>query len=244
MTSLAAVADLVVTALAGVPAVARPGEAFVVTSSTRNQGTVVARSSVTRFYLVPPAGGTRIAFSRAASLPNLAPEQELARTTKVTVPTSTPVGEYVLEGCADDGRALVEFAEGNNCRRTAASIAIGLPDLVILTASNPPTSVRRGLRFSIVDTTRNQGIASAVDSKIRYYLTLDTHPGPLLAGARSVPALQAGQASQGTASVAIPRSVPLGTYRLLICGDATGAVRETNEANNCLVSQGFVTVLP
>jgi hypothetical protein len=77
VTSLTSVPDLVVTALAGVPAAARPGEAFAVTSSTRNQGAVVSRSSLTRFYLVPPSGGARIALSGAATLPNLAPGQEL-----------------------------------------------------------------------------------------------------------------------------------------------------------------------
>ncbi len=244
VASSTAVADLVLTALADVPAAVRPGEAFPVTSSTRNQGVIVSPSSHTRFYLVPPSGGTRIALPGTASIPNLAPGQEVSRKTTVSAPTSTPVGEYAFEGCADDRQTLVESAEGNNCRRATAPIAIGWPDLVTLTASDPPTSIRRGLKFPITDTMGNQGVANATAFKTRYYLTLDALPGPPLSGTRSVPALRAGQASKGTVTVGVPASTPLATYRVLVCADATGAVREANETNNCLASQGYVTVVP
>ena len=51
--------DLVVNSLTAPPATALPGDSFVVTASVRNQGTVAAGASVTRFVLVSTARGRR-----------------------------------------------------------------------------------------------------------------------------------------------------------------------------------------
>ena len=126
-----------------------------------------------------------------------------------------------------------------------APLVIGLPDLVVQTTSNPPASIRRGQKFSITNTVLNQGEGSTTSSKVRYYLTLDGHqPGPLLSGTRSVPALASGQTSQGTTSVGVPASAESRPYRVLVCADDYRTVGESNEGNNCLASQGSVTVLP
>ena len=51
-----------------------------------------------------------------------------------------------------------------------------------------------------------------------------------------MPALPAGEASAGTASVTIPNGTPLATYYVLACADDVRAVTERDETNNCQVS--------
>ena len=55
-------------------------------------------------------------------------------------------------------------------------------------------------------------------------------------GLRAVPALPAGEASAGTASVTIPNGTPLATYYFLACADDVRAVPERDETNNCRAS--------
>jgi len=232
-----------VTALTGVPAQARPGESFAVTSTTRNQGGAASKAAATRFYLIALPGGARTALTGIASMSTLAPGQQAVKRTTVTIPSSTPAGSYAFDGCADDRQVVVEFSEANNCFRVP-SIGIGYPDLVIADASNPPGSIRRGQKFSISATALNQGAGGAVASKLRFYLTVNGAPGTILSGTRSVPALAAGQTSRGTTSVGVPASAAPGTYRVLVCADGYDAVREGNEGNNCMMTAGSVAVVP
>ena len=118
-------------------------------------------------------------------------------------------------------------------------------DLVESAAGNPPAAAAPGTSFSATDTVKNQGAATAGASTTRYYLSADTQRNVgdvLLGGSRSVPNLAAGQSSSGSATVAIPSSVALGTYYLLACADDLAAVTETNEGNNCLASATTVTL--
>src|SRR5262245_12271734 len=240
-TSLTAVTDLVVTSLTGVPAQARPGESFAVTSTTRNQGAIASKAAVTRFYVVATPGGARTLLTGVASMSTLAPGQEAIRRTTVTIPSSTATGTYNFVGCADDRQVLVEFSEGNNCL-TAASIGVGYPDLVISESSNPPGTILRGKKFSITDTVLNRSGGTAVSSKVRYYLTVSGAPETLLSGTRSIPALPVGQTSHGTASVGVPTSAVPGTYHVLVCADGYKAVRESDEGNNCRMTPGAMVV--
>jgi subtilase family serine protease len=121
----------------------------------------------------------------------------------------------------------------------------GQPDLVEVSVSNPPATVRRKASFSATDTVRNQGTGGAAASTTRYYLSVDTvrsSDDRLLGGSRAVPALAAGAQSTGTASVKVGNAVPVGSYFLLACADATDVVAETTDANNCVASATKVTV--
>jgi subtilase family serine protease len=64
----------------------------------------------------------------------------------------------------------------------------------------------------------------------------------VLSGARSVPGLAPGAQASGSVTVTIPSATPPGAYRLLACADATGAVVESAETNNCLASATTLTV--
>ena len=119
------------------------------------------------------------------------------------------------------------------------------PDLVESALSNPPASAARGSRFSVSDTARNQGTASARSSTTRFYLSLDQERGAgdvLLSGSRSVRRLSVGATSSGSTRMRIPASTAAAVYYLLACADDTLLVQESNELNNCRASATAVQV--
>jgi serine protease len=120
------------------------------------------------------------------------------------------------------------------------------PDLIVSALSNPPASVSRGARFTVSDTTHNQGnVRANSSSSTRYYLSLDQDRNAgdvLLSGSRSVGRLQPNTSSSGSVRVRVPVASPVGLYYLLACADDTFRVTETNESNNCRVSVTLVQV--
>jgi uncharacterized delta-60 repeat protein len=119
------------------------------------------------------------------------------------------------------------------------------PELIETAVSNPPANAAAGSNFSVTDTVKNQGNASAIASITRYYLSLDTTKGSgdiLLTGSRSVPALGINGMNTGSVTVTIPSNTPAGSYYLLACADDTQGVVEFYETNNCIASASKVNV--
>jgi CARDB protein len=119
------------------------------------------------------------------------------------------------------------------------------PDLVVSAVSNPPAVVIRGQKFSVTDTTLNQGGSTAGASITRYYLSLDQVRGPgdkRLGGKRLIPALASGASSTGTVNVKVKLTTKLKTYYLLACADDKKLVPESDEGNNCIASETKVEV--
>ncbi len=231
------------------PAAALPGAIITVADTVRNQGAVPAAGSTTRYYLsldtVKDAADVLLTGGRLVS--GVAAGATNGGTVTVGIPTSIPLNPYYLIACADNLSNVVETDEGNNCTASAGTIAITRPDLVEDTVADPPATKARGATFSATDTVRNQGDVSSVASITRYYLSLDAVKDAadvLLNGGRSVPALAAGATHTGTVMVSVPAGTPLNAYYLLACADASSAIVETVETNNCTVSVNTVTVTP
>jgi hypothetical protein len=233
--------DLVVTSLTGVPSLLRPGASMSLVSTTANQGSVTARSSLTRFSLVP-ASGAAIVLSGGASISPLGVGHVVTRTTSIKIPTSVPPGPYQLLACADASLLVIEWSEANNCQ--PASVTVGLPDLQVVAVGNPPATARRGTKFALSETVRNTGVTASPASKTRYFLTDTGNPGPSLSGSRSVATLAPAQESTGAFNLLVPRTTPVGRYRVLACADGPGTVIESNETNNCAASAGQVQITP
>jgi hypothetical protein len=243
VTARPAIADLAVTALANVPAAMRPGGTASVKSTTANQGTASARSTVTRYYLVDGVG-RRTLLNGSSSISTLALGQQVTVTTSVGVPSSVAAGDYQMQACADVGQLVPEASEDNNCRAWSTLLHIGWPDLVTVSVSEPPSHARLGATFTVSDTVANSGVMPANASKNQYFLSVNGQPGTKLNGERVVPKLSPGQQSSGSVSVSVHSATPLGTYRLLACADATRANKEASETNNCRASVGSVVVGP
>jgi len=105
------------------------------------------------------------------------------------------------------------------------------PDLVVSSISNPPGVAFPGRVFSVTDRTRNIGGAAAGKTVTRYYLSASGKRTAI--GLRSVSRLSPKRSSHGSANARVPETVAFGVYSLVACADASSAVREANERNNC-----------
>ena len=238
--------DLVESALSAPPAVAVLGQKFSITGSTANQGAAASVRTTTRLYLSRDTQkntgdkvvGKRVVVALAAGATSTGSAQ-------ATVPATLPIGAYYLIACADDLKVQAESDETNNCRTAATTVDVRAPDLVESSVSNPPSAVPLGGSFSVTDSVRNQGNATATTTTTRYFLSLDlkkTSVDPLLTGTRTVPSLSPADTSSNTVTVTVPTSVAAGSYYLIACADDLKKSPESNEKNNCRASTTRVLV--
>lgn len=247
-TTAASNPDLIETSVSNPPAAAAPSGTFPVTDTAKNQGTLGAGASTTRYYLsidtVKDGGDILLTGTRSvAALAAGATSTGTVNT--VTVPSATALATYYLLACADNLSTVTEANETNNCLASTTTVQVTRPDLIETAVTNPPTAAPPSGTFPVTDTAKNQGAVNAAASTTRFYLSLDTVKDAgdkLLTGARSVVALTAGATSSGTVTVTIPSNTTLATYYLLACSDNTTVVVETNETNNCLASGTTVQV--
>ncbi len=140
---------------------------------------------------------------------------------------------------------MAESNETNSCRASSSTVQISGVDLIQTALSNPPANGVVGGSFSVTDTAKNQGNASAGAFKVGYYLSADkVAKAKSLTGNRAITSLAAGATSYGTESVTVPSGTASGTYYLLACSDYGNAVAESNETNNCLASSSTVLITP
>ena len=197
------VPDLVVTSASTTPTAVAPGSKLTVSDTTQNQGIVDAAASKTRYYL-----STDTAFSAndklltgGRAIPPLGAGLSSSGHVTVTVPATTAIGTYYVLACADDMKVLGEVSETNNCRATAA-VTVGAPNLVVDAADHVASSVKRGRKLAVTDTTRNKGTApTGKTTRVRYYLSAN-NVLKLLSGYRPVPDLAADAVSSGGINVA------------------------------------------
>ena len=238
--------DVASTSVTDPPALLAPGAVLSVSDTVRNLGDVPAAATVSRYYLSldtqKSADDLRLSGSR--SVPALAAGLESSGTVSITIPTTAPTGTYTLFACADDTVVLAETNESNNCLAAAATLTVGLPDLVTTTLSIPSSAVP-GTSITLTDTAQNIGAVPAAASNTRYYLSQDASKDAsdiLLNGTRSVPALAAGAQSAASRAVTIPATVAVGIFRVLACADDTLSLKEASDTNNCFASPGTVVI--
>jgi subtilase family serine protease len=119
-------ADLVTTAASDPPATALRGSKFTVSDTVRNQGTIPAVASTTRYYLsadgIKNAGDVLLMGARAVG--SLDPSASSPGGRLVTVPAATPLGTYHVLACADDTGRVAESDNANNCRQSATTVTV------------------------------------------------------------------------------------------------------------------------
>lgn len=167
------------------------------------------------------------------------------------------------EDCNDSDAAINPGAENpgaGTCNDSADNDCDGLidandpncqPDLRVTFVNNPPSSRKRGTKFSVKENVQNAGPGDAVPYKVSYFLSKDKIKGKgdrALKGRRSVTAvsaLQAGGVSVGTSkNVTIPATTSTGYYYVITCADIPNSNNETSETNNCRASTKKIKVLP
>jgi CARDB len=115
-----------------------------------------------------------------------------------------------------------------------AERAVSRPDLVETGVASYVAAVPTEKPFKIHDRVRNRGAAAAKSSLTRYFIKRGGTRVPI--GLRKIPRLGPGKASAGTGVAIVPSEIPTGAYPLVACADSAGAVRESNERNNCLTA--------
>jgi subtilase family serine protease len=222
--------DLRVTELS-LPTIIGPGESISITETTKNQGEGAAGPSLTEFYLSKDStvdeSDTQLG---NRSVPALTAGASNSKSTTLTIPADTAVGNWYLLAMADGEDVVTETSETNNVY--ARYVQIG-PDLRI-SALSVPTTVGPGESISITETTINQGGALAEASTTQFFLSTNStvDESDILLGSRSVPALAAGVSNSKSTTVSIPGDAAVGNWYILAMADGEGIVTETSETNN------------
>ena len=128
---------------------------------------------------------------------------------------------------------------------TAEAFSARMPDLTVKKIKSLPASVERDKSFSITTKVKNIGEKKSRKSETRFYFSQDVFYGSediLLTGIRKVPKLLPKQGAKGSAKVTIPQTTPPGNYYVIACADDTLKVDESDENNNCQVSDATITV--
>jgi hypothetical protein len=245
--SISVLPDYTVTSVSNPPATVVRGQAVSITDTTHNNSAVASvSSSKTRYYLsldtVKSGNDPQLAGDR--SMGPLAANGDSTGTVTPTITAKTKPGTYYLLACADVKNQVVEVDENNNCKASATTVVVQVPDLKVSAASNPPATGHVGTSWSETDTTKNSGNGTAAASTTRYYLSLDLSlgAGDIAVGSRAIPLLAAGAQSAGSATATIPGGTAAGTYHLLVCSDDAHVISESNENNNCRAAANTIVV--
>jgi subtilase family serine protease len=222
--------DLTITSV-GVPPGAEPGGQVSLTDTTQNIGGGLAPATQTAFYLsTNTVLDASDIFLGTRTVPPLGTNVSNTATTTFTVPPGTPLGSYYVFVDADHSGTVGEIIETNNL--FAGSLVRVGPDLS-LTLLTAPSTVGRGIAFTVTDTTRNDG-SLAAESTTSYYLssnaTLDA--SDILLGSRPVGALATGMQATGQASLTVPATQTPGNYYIIAKADGGNVVAESAEGNN------------
>jgi hypothetical protein len=118
----------------------------------------------------------------------------------------------------------------------------------VVTAVEPQAaSVAIEGSFDVDVTTTNAGTAPAGASRTRFFLSLDTSRDAgdhELVTDQVIDVLGVGAAATETVTVTVPLTATTGTFHVIACADAEGAVVESREDDNCRASAATVDVAP
>lgn len=243
------VPNLVITQVGNPPATAVPGKtSFLLTETVQNIGPVGAPASIVGFTLVSTVDPLiRFDLRGAQDVPALASTAIFNGSGTVTVRSETLPGSYRVQACADYKKAVLESDEDGNCALSTGAVQVsGLPDLIVTDVTLPPApvTVAPGGPVTLTTFVKNQGLADAGSSFLRYSLvkTLGAAPIKNIPELVSVPALAPGVPRPTTMTVAIHPKMPLGVYFVLACVDQGDIVVEYSDENNCRTSVATIEV--
>jgi alpha-tubulin suppressor-like RCC1 family protein/subtilase family serine protease len=244
--------DLIISALSTATTAIAPGKNLSLFNTVKNQGTASPGSSVAAFHLsnnTTYGDGDDIPFAFTRSVDGLAAGASSSATNTLTIPATTPLGNYYICAMADSGGAVTESDETNNSLCTASTIQITLSDLIMTTVTPNAPTVNQGGTLSVTDTVQNQGaVATPIGFRVGFHLSVNNVYGDgddvAITTSRVVAALGAGVSSTGTTGLLIPSSTPPGDYYVCAMADSQAQVAEADEGNNILCSTAQVTVPP
>jgi subtilase family serine protease len=206
---------------------------------------VNADPTITKYYLVSTADGTKDDLKGSQAVPLLKPGQTLTLQDTMTIRPETAPGQYKLQACADSDKTSPEVDEQNNCLTSSGNIQVTpQPNLVVMSvAAGLPKTVVAGTNLAITVVVKNSGLAQAKSSTMKYVI-INTASGveKNLNGTATIPIIEAGQSATVQKTVIVYSDTASGTYNVQACADSTKAITETFESDNCGLADGALTV--
>jgi subtilase family serine protease len=242
-------ADLILTALSTTSSSITPGAGLSMSSTARNQGLFPASTFVIGFVLSPTANYDdpgAIASPSIRTIASLAVGANNTASTTMTVPVSTPLGPYYICAMIDKNDSISESDETNNKRCTTTTVQVSLPDLIMTLVSPNSSSVNAGASFTVSNTEKNIGGATAVGFVVNFHLSIDATYGGgddiVFSNTRPGGTLLPGASSNVNTSLTVSSLTPPGTYYVCAMADYDFRIPESDETNNTLCSATPITI--
>jgi subtilase family serine protease len=239
------VPDLVVKMISEPPLQVPQGKSFAATYKVKNVGPVSAAPSLVKFYLV---GTTRndLKTEDPEAVGTLGPGATFTNTLTLTVRPEVLPGTYLLQACADSGKAVPEKDE-DNCKTSVGTVQVTpQPDLLVQTATvvDAPLTLNQGEPLTIKVLVTNAGLQDAPASTLTFRLasTGATPQSKNLKGTLAVPAVLKGTTVKLKATPSVDEETIPGSYIVSACVDSKKVVPESSEGNNCTPAPGILTV--
>jgi uncharacterized membrane protein len=240
--------DLVVTSVQNPVSTAGQNQEILAKSTVKNLGLVDAPPTITKYWLVSTANGSRHDLSGTQQVPLIEPGDSVTTQANARIRPETPPGQYKLQACANTGSAAVpEGDEENNCLTSSGNIQVtAVADLVITSVTVAPvlpTTLAPNAEIAFTVVVKNNGLAQARSSTMKFLL-LNTSTGTEknLNGTTSIPVVNAGASVTVQKTVKVYSDTASGTYTVQACADSAKIVVELSDNNNCGNADGVLTV--
>ncbi|MBI5414589.1 S8 family serine peptidase, partial [Candidatus Peregrinibacteria bacterium] len=213
-----------------------PGETITANHVVTNQGRAQAGASTVYYYFHNTLTYESAYKVGQNSVPSLAVGGNSAENFNYIVPSSTPAGTYYLSFFIDATNGVDESNEGNNQWYWTITVVVK-PDLLSPRDDKGTinkTTVSPGETLIANHRVKNEGVANAGQSTVKYYFKKDeqSYAEQNKIAENAVSFLSPGQASAETLYYTVPSNTPSGTYYLSYFIDANNTVDEIHEGNN------------
>lgn len=243
-------ADLVITNVTG-QAVMQRGQAATCTVTVKNQGTVATNATTTvQVFLSTTPSFPMVAYLNAATVPVLAPGQEVTLTMGYTTPNVSP-GTYYVLGSVNPYQTVMEQDYGNNISASLPLAVVNTPADLVITSLSGPTTLQRGQAVTYTASVKNQG-NSATDNATKLFLYLSAsasfNPPDVinLFSSADIPVLAPGEVRSFALQFTTPQSTQPGTYYVLgyVNPSANNYTTESDYTNNVTAGPAATVVNP
>jgi YVTN family beta-propeller protein len=232
--------DLIMTAVTPNASTVNQGAALSVTNTVQNQGLLTTGVSFrVGFHLstnTTYGDGDDVAIATTRTVTALAAGASSSATTSLTIPATTPPGDYYVCAMGDSLAQVVETDETNNTLCSSGTVSVPPADLVMTAASTTATTVNKGANFSLSNGVKNQGGSKAGAFVVAFHLSTNTTYGDgddvVITQTRSITSLAIGATSSASTTLTVPSSTSSGTYYVCANADSNNTVAEGDETNN------------
>jgi len=246
--------DLIISSLTANPLeLSSTSSTSTIEFNTTNAGNAAAQASRSRAYFSADAALSANDLTIAdVDIASLNAGAGASSSLNFKFPSGTSAGTYYIIVCADQGGAIAESSEANNCKSVGISLAAQdppvnpndpppppnpslIPDLTVSISSVVPPVTMPGSVFTLAGRIFNLGPGKTTSTQLGVVLSTDgiySSNDVVLVNA-AVPAIDNQGIRDFTNPLTIPSGLNAGNYQLIICVDPANNNLESDESNNC-----------